>query len=115
MSDEMSSPGKTTLAPEVLLTIARMSALSVEGVGHLAQVPGGFDRLFKQGSDNGVQMSVEDGVVYIDLYVVLKKDVNVREVSRNMQTQVARAISEMVGMEVGHVNVHIEDIDYKDE
>ena len=115
MTEEVRSPGKTTLAPEVLLTIARMSALSVDGVSHLAQVPGGFDRLFRQGSDNGVQMTVEDGIVYIELYVVLKKDVNVREVSRNMQTQVARAISEMVGMEVGHVNIHIEDIDYKDE
>ena len=115
MTEEVRSPGKTTLAPEVLLTIARMSALSVDGVSHLAQVPGGFDRLFRQGSDNGVQMTVEDGIVYIELYVVLKKEFNVREVSRNMQTQVARAISEMVGMEVGHVNIHIEDIDYKDE
>ncbi len=115
MKDEVRSSGKTTLAPEVLLTIARMSALSMDGVSHLAPVPGGFDRLFRQGSDSGVQMSVEDGIVYIELYVVLKKDFNVREVSRNLQTQVARAISEMVGMEVGHVNIHIEDIDYKDE
>jgi len=112
MTEEYRIPGKTTLAPEVLLTIARMSALSVQGVSHLAPVPGGFDRLFRQGSDNGVQMSVEDGIVYIELYVVLKKDVNVREVSRNMQAKVSRAISEMVGLEVGHVNVHIEDIDY---
>jgi uncharacterized alkaline shock family protein YloU len=113
MTEEMRSPGKTTLAPEVLLTIARMSALSVEGVSRLAPVPGGFDRLFRRGADEGVQMTVEDGTVYIELYVVLKKDVNVREVSRNMQTKVARAISEMVGMEIGHVNIHIEDIDYK--
>jgi uncharacterized alkaline shock family protein YloU len=113
MSEDYRSPGKTTLAPEVLLTIARMSALGVEGVSHLAQVPGGFDRFFRQGTDNGVQMTVEDGIVYIELYVVLKNDVNVREVSRNIQAKVARAISEMVGLEVGHVNIHIEDIDYK--
>lgn len=111
---EYRSPGKTTLAPEVLLTIARMAAVAVEGVSRLAQTPGGFDRLFRHGSDNGVQMTVEDGVVYIDLYVVLKSEVNVREVSRNLQMQVARAISEMVGMEVGHVNVHIEDISYQE-
>jgi uncharacterized alkaline shock family protein YloU len=115
MMDDYRSPGKTTLAPEVLLTIARMSALSVEGVSHLAPVPGGFDRLFRQGAENGVQMVVEDGIVYIEIYVVLKNEFNVREVSRNMQTQVSRAISEMVGMEVGHVNIHIEDIDYKVE
>jgi uncharacterized alkaline shock family protein YloU len=115
MSEDYRSPGKTTLAPDVLLTITRMSALSVEGVSRLAPIPGGFDRIFKKGSDNGVQMTIEDGIVYIELYIVLKKDFNVREVSRNIQAQVSRAISEMVGMEVGHVNVHIEDIDYKDE
>jgi len=115
MSAEDHAPGKTTLAPGVLLTIASISASSVEGVSRLASVPGGVDRLFRRGAEDGVQITVEDGLVYIDLYLVLKKDVNVREVSRTVQQQVARAVSEMVGMEVGHVNIHIEDIDYKAE
>ena len=106
-------PGKTTLAPEVLLTIATKSALSVEGVSHLAAVPGGFNRLFRRGNHDGVQCAIEDGIVYIDMYLVLNKDINVREVSRAVQHQVARAISEITGMDVGHVNIHIEDIDYK--
>ncbi len=113
MVDEHRSPGKTTLAPGVLLTIASISAAKVEGVDRLASVPGGVDRLFRRGPEDGVQITVEDGIVYVDLYLVLKKDVNVRAVSRNVQEQVARAISEMVGMEVGHVNIHVEDIDYK--
>ena len=115
MAEDYRSPGKTTLAPEVLLTIARMSALGVEGVSRLAPAPASVDRLFRRGADDGVQMTVEDGMVYIELYVVLKKDVNVREVSRNIQTRVARAVSEMVGMQVGRVNIHIEDIDYSQE
>jgi uncharacterized alkaline shock family protein YloU len=113
MPHENRLPGKTTLAPEVLLTIATKSALSVEGVSCLAPVPGGFDRIFRRGHHDGVQCSTEDGVVYLDLYLVLKKDTNVREVSRAVQHQVARSISEITGMEVGHVNIHIEDIDYK--
>jgi len=36
------------------------------------------------------------------------------EVCRNIQNQVARSINEMVGMEVGRVNVHVEDIDFTD-
>ena len=115
MSEDYRSPGKTTLAPEVLLTITKMSAQSVEGVYRLATIPGGVDRIFKPGTDNGVQMTIEDGIVYIDLYIILKKEYNIREVSRNIQIQVTRAISEMVGMEVGHVNIHIEDIEYRDE
>ena len=50
----------------------------------------------------------------MDLYFHVKQDVNIREVSRNAQKQVARAIQEMVGMDVGHVNIHIEDIDYEE-
>ena len=115
MTDENRSTGKITLAPEVLLTITRMAVLGVDGVSHFAPLPTGFDRLFKHGSDNGVQLTVEDGIVYIELYIVLKTDFNVREVSRNIQAQVTRAISEMVGMEVGHVNVHIENIEFKIE
>lgn len=115
MTDSYRSPGKTTLSPEVLLTITRMTALGVEGVSRLAPVQGGFDRILKHGVDNGVRMTIEDDMVYIELYVILKKDFNVREVGRNIQVQVARAISEMVGMEVGHVIIHVEDIEYKDE
>jgi len=50
--------------------------------------------------------------VTADLYVVMKKDVNLREVSRNVQHNVTRAISEMVGMQVDRINIHIEDIDF---
>mgnify|MGYP006153302701 CR=1 FL=1 len=38
--DESSSPDKTTIAPDVLVTIARLSALSVPGVSRMANVSG---------------------------------------------------------------------------
>lgn len=107
--------GKTTLSPEVLLTISKMAALSVPGVSRLAHVPDSFERLFRRGAAEGVDLKVEDDLVFIDLFVVLKKDTNVREVSRNIQYQVSRSIEEMVGMDVGHVNIHVEDIDYSSE
>lgn len=112
MSD--TNPGKTTVAPEVLVTIARMSALSVPGVSRMAQVTGGVNRLFKRGVHDGVRIEVEDNVIVASLYLILKKDVNIREVSRNVQSQVARALQEMVGMDVGDVEIHIEDIDYEE-
>jgi uncharacterized alkaline shock family protein YloU len=104
--------GKTTVSPEVLTTIARLSALGVPGVSRLAPIPGGVNRLFKRGGGEGVRIETEENVVFIDLHLILKQDVNIREVSRNVQQNVTRAIEEMVGMDVGHVNIHIEDIDY---
>ncbi|MFH0878982.1 MAG: Asp23/Gls24 family envelope stress response protein, partial [Lentisphaerota bacterium] len=99
---------------EVLLTIARMAALEVEGVKCMAPVKGGVNSLFRRGND-GVRIVVEDSNAFVDLYLVLNEDVNIRETSRTVQHTVARAIAEITGLEVGHVNIHIEDIDYKTE
>jgi uncharacterized alkaline shock family protein YloU len=79
----------------------------------MAQVSGGVNRLFKRGVHDGVRIEVEDNTIVASLYLILKKDVNIREVSRNVQGQVARALQEMVGMDVGEVEIHIEDIDYE--
>ncbi len=113
MADYRTS-GKTTLTPDVLLTIARMAALGVDGVTSMAPVKGGMDSLFRKGNE-GVRMSITDNVVMVDLFLILSSDVNIREVSQTVQQTVARAISEMTGLEVGHVNIHIEDINYQSE
>ena len=99
--------GKTTLTPDVLMTIARMAALEVEGVSKMAPARGGG--LFKR-NEEGVLLEIEDGVVFLDIFVVLEKDVNIREVGRQVQEHAARAVTEMTGLDVSHVNIHVEDI-----
>ena len=106
-------PGKTTVSPDVLISIAKLSALGVPGVSRMAAIPGGVNRLFRKGANEGVRIEIEEEIVYADIYLVLKEDINIREVSRSVQRKVARAIQEMVGMDVGNVNIHIEDIDYE--
>ena len=107
--------GKTTIAPEVLLTIAQLATLEVDGVSHMSNMPSGVNRLFNRGYGEGVRIDIHDDAVVADIHIILQKDVNIRDVSRKVQHDVARAISEMVGMNVGRVNVHIEDIDYPSE
>ncbi|HKJ37648.1 MAG TPA: Asp23/Gls24 family envelope stress response protein [Anaerolineales bacterium] len=107
--------GKTTVAPDVLINIARLSALSVDGVSRMANVSGGVNRLFKRGIQDGVRIEVEDNVIVADLYVILDQNVNIRQVSRNIQQQVARSIEEMIGMEIGSIDIHIEDIQFDEE
>ena len=107
-------PGKTTIAPGVLATIIKLTALQVEGVSRLAQIPSSVNTLFSRNREDGVEITVEeDGSVYADLYLVLKDKTNIRETSIKVQDEVSEAISKMVGMEVGSINVHIEDIDYQ--
>jgi uncharacterized alkaline shock family protein YloU len=115
MSMDESRRGRTTIAPEVLLTIARLSALGTPGVARTSPVPGGVNRLFKRGADDGVRIEVRDQAVAVDLYLVTDHGHNVREVSRAVQAAVARAIQEMVGMDVQAVHIHIEDIAYPEQ
>ena len=113
MADYTRPPGRTTIAPDVLTTIARMAALSVPGVRAMAPASGAVNRLFQHGAGPGVQIAISENVVVADIFIVVKEEVNIREVGRNVQQQVTRAIQEMTGMDVGQVDIHIEDIHYE--
>jgi uncharacterized alkaline shock family protein YloU len=112
MNDVTRTPGKTTIAPDVLLSIAKLTALSVPGVRKLSEQPADVSSIFTSHRGEGVRIEVENNTVYADLFLVLFGDANVREVCKKVQEQVSRAISEMVGMEVGRVNIHVENINY---
>jgi uncharacterized alkaline shock family protein YloU len=117
MTDTYQTPGKTTVSPEVLLTIARLTALNVPGVSRMCNVPMPVNRLLKKGSHQGegVILSIEDDTVSADLHLIVNSEISLHEVSRNVQEEVVRAFEEMVGMTVGRVNVHVEDIDFPQE
>lgn len=107
------SQGKTTVAADVLLTIARLTTLGVPGVSRLGVVPSNAARVLKGGHvGEGIAIDIEDGLVLADIYVVMHGDLNVQNVARKIQADVSRSISEMVGMAAGAINIHIVDIDY---
>jgi uncharacterized alkaline shock family protein YloU len=100
-----------TIAPGVLLTIARMATLDVAGVVRMGSTPGGVDRFWRRvPAANGVQITIESGTVTAHLYVVAEASATLREMSMKIQKSVARSIQELLGMKVESVNVHIEDV-----
>jgi uncharacterized alkaline shock family protein YloU len=66
--------------------------------------------LGRPGRASGVDLSVKDHAVTIDLYVVAEPEVNLLRLGQTLQSEVSRAIQDMVGMEVSAVNVHIQDV-----
>ncbi|QRN83831.1 Asp23/Gls24 family envelope stress response protein [Chloroflexota bacterium] len=104
--------GKTTVSPEVLHKIARLTTLSVQGVSRMACFRGSLEQRLGKDELKGVKVQIKDDKVHLDIFVVLMSHFNVRDVSREIQSRVSRAITEMVGMEVGGVTVHIMDIDF---
>ena len=107
------SHGRVTIAPEVLVTIARLATQSIGGVAQMCHHigPGSLDRLLGRVTGRGgVQIAIADDTVRVDVYIIVEPDVNMHSVSRTIQEAVTRAIQDMVGMRVSAVNVHIHDV-----
>jgi uncharacterized alkaline shock family protein YloU len=100
------------IAPGVLLTIVRLATVEVPGVIRMGSTPGGDRLLRRVPTSNGVQISIEDGIVTAHLYVVADAATNLREMSVQIQKSVARSIRDLLGMKVESVNVHIEDVEF---
>ena len=112
MKEYSSTQGRTTIDPGVLIKIAKLTALGVPGVNKMAYGPHHMESLIRKNYSDGVHIDVENNTVYADLYLVLNNDVDLYETSKTIQEKVSRAITEMVGMDVGKINIHIEDINY---
>ena len=99
--------GTVRIAPNVLATTAKLTALSVQGIARMAQGPNLVARYWIH---DGVRVDVKGDAVALDLYVVVEPDRNMLAVSREVQTKVARAIHDIIGMPVKEINVHILDV-----
>lgn len=98
--------GKISIAPEVLVTTARLTALAVPGVARLIAPPG-VGRLLQA---SGVRVDIVDDKVHVEIYVMTDPDANMLSVGRKIRAEVTRALQDMVGVEVQAVDVHIEDV-----
>jgi len=102
--------GKTTIDPGVLVEISKLAAQSVPGVTGLMQNTETIGGFLSKRTSTGIKIDVENNSVYIDLYLKLSHEADLYKTSREVQEKVSRSIVEMVGMDVGHINVHIEDV-----
>lgn len=113
MSEVKESIGRIEVAPEVLLTIARLAASRVEGVAQFAAVPSDIARLFHRGTrQEGVILDLSENQLRFNIYVIMDPHVNLMETSRRLQEAVKEAVDMMVGIPVAAVNVHVEDVHY---
>jgi len=100
--------GVVRIAPNVLSTIARLTAQAVPGVVRMGSVP---YLLGRRTAGEGVRVDVSEDAVSVELYLVVEQGKNMLALSREVQSQVTRAINDMVGMPVREVNIHILDVE----
>lgn len=108
MADKL---GTVRIAPNVLATIASLTALAVPGVARLTDGSGGVGRLMGRGEQPGVRVEVREGQASVDLHLAARVGTNVVEVAEQVQRLVADAIPTMVGMPTAQINVFVDDVE----
>jgi uncharacterized alkaline shock family protein YloU len=103
--------GKVTIAPTVLTTIVRQTALEQNGVSRLAPVPPKVRGLLTGGAtEEGIFVAVTEPGVQVELHVVADAQSNMLKLGSALQAEITRALEEMVGMPVVAVDVYIDDV-----
>jgi len=114
MSVDRESIGRIEVAPEVLATIAQYTVLRVEGVSKMAAIPADMARMFRRATrQEGILLNLSENQVRFDIYVIMEPQASVLETSRNVQSAVNEAIDTLVGIPVDAINVHVEDVVYR--
>ena len=101
--------GQVKISNDVIVTIAGLAALEVEGVETITSLT---DKLLK---NNGVKIQIEDGKVTLDVVITVEYGMSIPDVSSKVQENVKNTVETMTGLEVSQVNIHIQGISFKKE
>lgn len=103
--------GKVTIAPNVLITIVRQTALEERGVRRLAPLPPKMRGLSAgSGTDEGIFVAVTEDGVRAELHVIAEAGSNMLKLGTSLQTHITQALEVMVGMPVAGVDVFIDNV-----
>jgi uncharacterized alkaline shock family protein YloU len=113
VEEEQKVPGKITVEPTVLETIARLTTQKVKGVARIAQ-KNDVERFLGIGRKSVEVRVNEEGHVSVDLHLLAEPDVSLLRLGKNVQREVMEAIQKMIDMPVKDINVYIEDVAFLD-
>ncbi|WP_242088919.1 Asp23/Gls24 family envelope stress response protein [Curtobacterium sp. DN_7.5] len=107
--------GKTTIDDTVVAKVAGIAAREVNGVHSLgkgaARAIGAIrDAIGQRDFGQGVKVEVGEKQVAADIVIVAEYPVALQQVADGVRTGVARALEQIVGMEVAEVNVTVQDV-----
>lgn len=112
MDEEKDLNQEINVANDVVATIAGMAVAKVDGVAKMA---GGFTEGLKAISgkkqmSRGIKVETEEDTVKIEINIIVKYGVNIREVAKNIQAVVKEEVENMTGNKVEKVVVNVQGV-----
>lgn len=114
---QTSELGNVEIAPEVIEVIAGLAASEIEGVAQMSGgVIGGIaERLGRKNFAKGVKVELGEHHAVLDLSIVVEYGVRIPDVALAVQENVKTTIQNMTGLDVIEVNVHVVNVQVKNE
>lgn len=101
------------ISEDVIAVVAGVAATEVNGVAGLCS-SGIFSGLAlgfgKKSASKGVKVVIGDGIVIIDMHIIVKYGCKIPEVAESVQVNVRNEVETMTGMDNITVNVNIDEI-----
>lgn len=106
--------GNIELQEDILKILAGAAATECYGVVGMASqhfFRDGLTELLRQDNyQKGIRLTVKDGIVHIDLFVIISFGVRVSEVVHEIQKKVQYDLEKALQIQVGSVNVFVQDV-----
>ena len=117
MDEEKNLEQEINVANEVVATIAGMAVSKVDGVAKMA---GGFTEGLKAISgkkqmSRGIKVEADGDNVKIEINIIVRYGVNIREVGKNIQTKVKEEVENMTGNKVDKVVINVQGVKVDDD
>lgn len=106
--------GSIDIAIDVIANIAGEAVVESYGVVGMAsrhQVRDGFAELLgKENYSRGVVVENKDGLLDVDLYIIVGYGVKISEVANNVQTSVKYRLEKTFGLTINTINIHVQGV-----
>ena len=111
MGKEMTNElGQINISDEVIGVIAGVAAMECYGLAN-RNIQDGISELLKiEHFSRGVEVSVVDDLLTIDLYVIVEYGTNITEVAHNIIEKVKYTVERLVGVKVKTINVRVQGV-----
>ena len=104
-------PGSLRVSNDVIADLAGYAALECYGVVGMADTDEeqGVARLLPMYRlRKGIEVSLEDGIIVVDLHVILEQGVNMSSVAQNLVSTVKFILNQIAEVSEAEVRVHVE-------
>ena len=110
MTEEKNPYGSIHVSARAVAAIAFEAAIKSYGVVGLASkslVNGITNRIVKDPT-HGIEVNYEDGMVNIDIYIVVQYGTRIKSVATSVANTVRFSVEKYLGLPINNVNVHVQ-------